>query len=135
MMLVIVGLLLVPFPADSNADILVPADSVAAPAQVGLARPLLASGLRALDESQRVGPSVSTGQRSTGTRLLALQPRSTGRRVAAGIVAGVAGFFLGGYLGAQIEPDCACDDPGLKGFLVGAPIGAAVGAIVGSKFF
>ena len=29
MMLVIVGLLLVPFPADSNADILVPADSVA----------------------------------------------------------------------------------------------------------
>jgi hypothetical protein len=44
--------------------------------------------------------------------------------------AGVAGFFAGGYLGAKIEGDCNCDDPGLMGAIIGAPIGAAAAAIV-----
>jgi hypothetical protein len=40
--------------------------------------------------------------------------RSTGRKVAGGIIGGVGGFFGGGYLGAAIEGDrCQCDDPGL----------------------
>jgi hypothetical protein len=50
--------------------------------------------------------------------------------VAAGIV---GGFFLGGYVGAKIEKqywDCNCDDPGLKGFLIGAPTGAALGGVL-----
>jgi hypothetical protein len=53
------------------------------------------------------------------------------KRTLAGIAGGVGGFFAGGYIGAMIEGDCTCDDPGLLGAVIGAPIGAAVGAIVG----
>lgn len=45
---------------------------------------------------------------------------------------GFAGFLAGGYVGAKVEGDCACDDPGLQGFIIGAPIGAAAGAIFGA---
>jgi hypothetical protein len=54
------------------------------------------------------------------------------RKVIGGIAGGVGGFFLGGFLGAKLEPNCGCDDPGLKGFLLGAPIGAVAGAVVGT---
>jgi hypothetical protein len=27
---------------------------------------------------------------------------------------------------------CRCDDPGFKGFFIGAPIGAGIGAVLGS---
>ena len=60
--------------------------------------------------------------------------RSVGRKVAGGVVGAVVGFFAGGYLGAMIEGDCGCDDPGLTGFIYGAPIGAIVGGILGAKF-
>jgi hypothetical protein len=51
--------------------------------------------------------------------------------VAYGILGGIGGFFAGGYLGSVIEGNCACDWPGLQGFLIGAPIGAAAGATLG----
>jgi hypothetical protein len=55
--------------------------------------------------------------------------------VAGAAVGAVGGFFAGGYLGAIIDGDCGgCDDPGLKGALIGAPIGAAAGGILGGKF-
>ena len=42
----------------------------------------------------------------------------------------------GAQLGAFIEGDrCHCDDPGLKGALIGAPVGAVTGGILGAKFF
>jgi hypothetical protein len=45
---------------------------------------------------------------------------------------GFAGFLAGGVVGARIEgKGCACDSPGMYGFLIGAPIGAAAGAIAG----
>lgn len=73
---------------------------------------------------------VPVGQAPSGS-----QRRSTWRKVAGGVVGGVGGFFGGGYLGAAIEGDrCNCDDPGLKGFVVGAPIGALIGGILGAKF-
>ena len=54
------------------------------------------------------------------------------QRATAGAAFGVGGFFLGGILGARLEGNsCACDDPGLKGFLIGAPIGAVAGAVAG----
>ena len=58
------------------------------------------------------------------------------KRIVAGAIAGaVGGFFAGGFLGAHIEGDrCDCDDPGVRGFLIGAPIGAVAGAIGGGKF-
>ncbi len=35
----------------------------------------------------------------------------------------------------MIDGDCGgCDDPGLKGALIGAPIGAAAGGILGAMF-
>jgi hypothetical protein len=61
--------------------------------------------------------------------------RSKKRIVAGAIVGSVGGFFAGGFLGAHIEGDrCNCDDPGVRGFLIGAPIGAVAGGIVGAKF-
>ena len=54
----------------------------------------------------------------------------TGKRILWTSLAGLGGFFAGGYLGAAIEGDsCNCDDPGLKGFLIGVPIGTAAAAI------
>jgi hypothetical protein len=61
--------------------------------------------------------------------------RSKKRIVAGAIAGGVGGFFAGGFLGAHIEGDrCDCDDPGVRGFLIGAPIGALAGGILGTKF-
>jgi hypothetical protein len=61
--------------------------------------------------------------------------RSKRRIVAGAIIGSVGGFFAGGFLGAHIEGDrCNCDDPGVRGFLIGAPIGAVGGGIVGAKF-
>ena len=70
-------------------------------------------------------PSKVTQAQKTVNSNLAL------KRTFAGIAGGVAGFFAGGIIGAKIEGDCTCDDPGLLGAVIGAPIGAAVGAIVG----
>ena len=62
--------------------------------------------------------------------------RSIGRKVLGAAIGTVGGFFAGGFLGAKIEGNgCHCDDPGLKGFLIGAPIGAVAGGILGAKFF
>lgn len=61
--------------------------------------------------------------------------RSVGRRIAGGALGSVGGFFAGGFLGAKIDGECDCDDPGFKGFLIGAPVGAIVGAILGARFF
>jgi hypothetical protein len=61
--------------------------------------------------------------------------RSKARIIAGAIAGAVGGFFGGGFLGAHIEGDrCNCDDPGVRGFLIGAPIGAVAGGIVGAKF-
>src|SRR5262245_5692334 len=57
---------------------------------------------------------------------------NTAERIAITVGMGVAGFFAGGYVGAKIEGNCACDDPGLKGALIGAPIGGVAGAIFGA---
>jgi hypothetical protein len=51
------------------------------------------------------------------------------------IIAGAAvgGFFGGGALGHKLEntfAPCGCDDPGLKGALIGAPIGAIAGGVI-----
>jgi hypothetical protein len=58
--------------------------------------------------------------------------RSVGMKVLGGVLGGFGGFFAGGYIGAKLEPDCNCDDPGFRGFLIGAPIGAVGGAIAGA---
>jgi hypothetical protein len=77
-------------------------------------------------------------RRGRATQPAGQQPSTRARvkkglqRAAAGVAFGVGGFFLGGILGARLEGNsCVCDDPGLKGFLIGAPIGAVAGAMAG----
>ena len=58
--------------------------------------------------------------------------RSLGRKILGGVLGGAGGFVGGLYLGAAIEgQSCNCDDPGLRGAIVGAPIGLVLGAIGG----
>jgi hypothetical protein len=59
---------------------------------------------------------------------------STRQRVIWTSVGAAAGFFAGGAIGASIEnavSPCGCDDPGLKGALIGMPIGAVLGGVTG----
>jgi hypothetical protein len=73
-------------------------------------------------------PGVSRAQDRGSPRA----ERGVGRKVLGAIVGAAGGFFAGGYLGAAIEGDrCHCDDPGLKGALIGMPIGATAGGILG----
>jgi hypothetical protein len=44
---------------------------------------------------------------------------------------GLLGFLAGGVTGAALDRHCRCDDPGLRGFVIGAPIGAGLGAALG----
>jgi len=76
-------------------------------------------------------PLVSASPSPVTTTKQSVNSNRALKRTLAGIAGGVAGFFAGGIIGAKLEGDCACDDPGLLGAVIGAPIGAAVGAIVG----
>jgi hypothetical protein len=99
----------------------------------GPRRPSLYAQSRALPiPSDRITPTAAFEQSASKPPR---RPRSTTRKVLGGLAGGVGGFFGGGYLGAALEPDCNCDDPGVRGFLIGAPIGAVAGAILGVKFF
>jgi hypothetical protein len=74
---------------------------------------------------------VPSDYRKTLPRRTAATTRqtSTAGRVVAGIAGGVGGMFAGAYVGAALEPNCRCDDPGLRGIMIGAPVGAILGAI------
>jgi hypothetical protein len=50
-------------------------------------------------------------------------------RIAAISAAALGGFFAGGIIGAEFDRNCRCDDPGLRGFVIGAPIGAIASGI------
>ena len=78
--------------------------------------------------------TVAPLQRAASRPARRQDSRGPGRIIAGAAVGALAGFFAGGYIGAGLEPDCNCDDPGLKGFLIGAPTGAVVGGILGGKF-
>ena len=67
-------------------------------------------------------------------RQIMREQRKMGTGTRAMIIAGAAvgGFFGGGALGHKLEntfAPCGCDDPGLKGALIGAPIGAVAGVV------
>lgn len=87
-------------------------------------KPLSAPALVLNGTQARVVP-VSPGRRH----------RSITRKVVGGVIGTFGGFLGGGFLGAKIERPCHCDDPGLRGFIIGAPIGAVIGGILGAKLF
>jgi hypothetical protein len=85
-----------------------------------------------VDARTGLPPLSAAARAQSGARQ---QRRSVGRVILGAAVGTVGGFFAGGYLGAKIEGnDCNCDDPGFKGFLIGAPIGAVAGGILGGLF-
>jgi hypothetical protein len=55
------------------------------------------------------------------------------QKVTAAIALGTVGVLAGGVVGAAVEPPCRCDDPGLKGAMIGMPVGAVLGAITGYR--
>jgi hypothetical protein len=64
------------------------------------------------------------------------RPRASTRHRRAGratwTVLGVRGGGLAGlYLGAAIDGECSCDDPGIRGIRIGVPLGAIGGGVAG----
>lgn len=87
------------------------------------------AAFRASIAAVRFDAPTGAGESAGGARA----PRremGKGKRALLTAAAGFGGFFAGGYIGAAIDGDCGgCDDPGLKGALIGFPIGAAAAAI------
>jgi hypothetical protein len=59
--------------------------------------------------------------------------RGRSRKAVFGVVGAVGGSVAGALAGYRVDRlrDCACDDPGLAGIIVGTPVGAVVGAVLG----
>jgi hypothetical protein len=104
-----------------------------------------ACGLGALlmsDDSDRQSPAGLTLKPAAASERaergqwspLGVQHRPLNRKAVFGVLGAIGGFFLGGVIGAAIEGrSCACDDPGLKGWTIGAPVGAIVGGALAVK--
>jgi hypothetical protein len=71
-----------------------------------------------------------TAPATTAIRFRRQNAMSAATKASVAFVGGLLGFFAGGLIGAGLEPNCGCDDPGLRGFTIGAPIGAVLGGIV-----
>lgn len=88
------------------------------------------TALRQSIRSVRFDAAPPAIDRQTKTVLMGASGRHLTRRGLQTALAAIAGLYAGGYFGASIEGDrCRCDDPGLKGFLIGAPIGAVSAGI------
>src|SRR5262245_61426159 len=59
------------------------------------------------------GPPVPARATGASAQPASGSGRSTTRKIVGTVLGATAGFFAGGYLGAAIEGDCQCDDPGL----------------------
>ena len=106
--------------------------SVSAPAlaQSPTPQPIDVSAFRASVAAVRFDSPSEVHSSASAVARVPRREMSTGKRVLWTSVAGLGGFFAGGYIGAAIDGDCGgCDDPGFKGFLIGLPIGTAAAAI------
>ena len=90
---------------------------------------------RLLESATRIVARSGVRPERVRTQAQNTRRRSVTRVVLGAAAGAVGGFFAGGYIGAAIDGDCGgCDDPGFKGFLIGAPIGAVAGGIAGGKW-
>jgi len=115
-----------------SAILLVVALSIATPAfaQSAASQPVDVSAFRASVAAVRFDASAGADNSAPATARVPRRGMGTGQRILWTSVAGLGGFFAGAYIGAAIEGDrCNCDDPGLKGALIGMPIGTAAAAI------
>jgi hypothetical protein len=60
------------------------------------------------------------------------QPRSASTKLAAAFIGALAGFYVGGHIGAALD-NGGGDSPGLAGLMYGACIGTGAGAVIGWK--
>lgn len=132
---VLMGAAIVSIPANGQAQTPPPAaiERGEAKAPVVLPAVPIAEWKMSADDLARPAARGRTRSRSAARQPASRKALSTGvKRAIVGSAAGFGGFLIGGMIGARIEGDrCNCDDPGLKGFVIGAPIGAVVGAVIG----
>ena len=108
------------------------------------AQEIMKRGFRALDTSTLMEPRVPSNRFLPATSMTFKQPvgfrpprrqRNSSApltaRITLAALIGLAGATLGAELGMRLEGDCRCDDPGLRGALIGMPIGAAAGVALG----
>ena len=88
----------------------------------------LSSAIRRSSFRKQTGRPLQPAYRSSSRS-------SLGRTIGGAILGGLAGFYLGATVGSHLEPDCRCDDPGLRGLLIGGAIGTGVGAYLGVLVF
>ena len=115
-----------------SAILLVVALNIATPAFAqSVATPSVdVNAFRASLAAVRFDASARAYNSAPATARVPRREMGTGHRILLTSVAGLGGFFAGGFIGAAIEGDrCNCDDPGFKGFLIGLPIGTAAAAI------
>ena len=115
-----------------SAILLVVALSIATPAvaQSAATPSVDVNAFRASLAAVRFDASARAYNAAPETARVPRREMGTGQRILWTSVAGLGGFFAGGFIGAAIEGDrCNCDDPGFKGFLIGVPIGTAAAAI------
>jgi hypothetical protein len=60
--------------------------------------------------------------------------RRGGGRAMWTVLGALGGAVAGAYVGVKMEGRCACDDPGMKGALIGLPVGAIAGGLTGFVF-
>ena len=85
-----------------------------APARIPCARDVRGTPPATALQSSYTATASATRSFQRGAKFEAL-------KAVGAIVGMMGGFYLGGKLGAAIEGDgCRCDDPGLRGFLIGA---------------
>jgi hypothetical protein len=79
----------------------------------------------------RTAPRAASPARADASRPAVSAPRPRWQRGLWAALGAFGGFWEGGALGAHLDgTSCGCDDPGLRGFLVGAPIGAITGGSI-----
>lgn len=104
------------------------------------AQEIMKRGFSEIDNSTRVDPRVrptqflpstsGTLKQRVGFRQTRRQPGNSpplAARITLAAFMGWAAAGIGGEIGARLQGDCHCDDPGLKGALIGIPIGAVAG--------
>jgi hypothetical protein len=108
------------------------------------AQEVMKRGFTAIRTSTPMGQRVLPTQLLPSTSMTFKQPRALRQtrpqwssraplaaRITLAVFMGWAGAGLGAEIGARLEGDCHCDDPGLKGALIGMPIGAVTGVALG----
>jgi uncharacterized protein YcfJ len=88
--------------------------------------------------SSRFVPARPPQLRTTASRQIrppvARGKQSIARQIGGAFIGGLLGFYVGGHIGAALEGNsCGCDDPGLRGLMIGAPAGAIIGGVIGAR--